>query len=330
MLTSQTVKQWATDLGADLVGIGSMDRFAGAPLDSDPRHIFPEAKVIVGLGFRIHRGLLRGIEEGTFFASYPSAGYANINDVHAPMVLRQLGSLLEDEGYEAVIYTNTSVRYGINSGRSVGPGKPRPDVFLHFRIAAFICGMGEIGFSKVFLTPRFGPRQRFAFILTDAPLEADPLYSGPPLCDRCMRCVRECPAGALSSQKTVKINVSGREVEWAELDELKCAIGWQAGSPQYNPFADGQMADLMNQVLRDDRPKEQRRAFAQYAAGRLRQDFPYSRAGWESFHHPGAICGGRGCVRGCMVHLEECGRVSNRFKNPFRIRKPWSMPGDDR
>jgi len=42
-----------------------MDRFDGAPPEYDPRYIFPEAKSVIGLGFRIHHGLLRGIEEGT-------------------------------------------------------------------------------------------------------------------------------------------------------------------------------------------------------------------------------------------------------------------------
>ena len=82
------MKEHARRCGADVVGIGSMDRFEGAPLQADPRYIMPEAKAIIGLVFRIHRGLLRGIEEGTFFAGYPAMGYANINDVYAPMVLR--------------------------------------------------------------------------------------------------------------------------------------------------------------------------------------------------------------------------------------------------
>lgn len=111
-------------------------------------------------------------------------GYANINDVFGPWVLKEVGDMLEDHGYEACLYQNTSVRLGTNVGKPVAEGYPSPDVFLHFRIAAYICGMGEIGWSKVFLTPRFGPRQRFAFIITDAPLRPDPLVEPGTLCDR--------------------------------------------------------------------------------------------------------------------------------------------------
>ncbi len=38
-----------------------------------------------------------------------------------------------------------------------------------------------------------------------------------------------------------------------------------------------------------------------------------------------ALEGARGCIRACMIHLEETGRISRTFKNPFRKRKPWKI-----
>ena len=38
-----------------------------------------------------------------------------------------------------------------------------------------------------------------------------------------------------------------------------------------------------------------------------------------------ALCGGRGCIRACMVHLEERGVLSNQCETPFRRRKPWRL-----
>ena len=78
MITSTAVKALAKQLGADLCGIASMDRFEGAPKEQDPRYIFPEAKSCVVLAFRIPRGYLRGIEEGTYFSTYTSMGYAGL------------------------------------------------------------------------------------------------------------------------------------------------------------------------------------------------------------------------------------------------------------
>jgi ferredoxin len=321
------VKDWAKKCGADLVGVGDIQRFEGAPRQSDPRYILPEARTIIGLGFRVHRGLYRGIEEGTWFAGLPSMGYANINDVTAPIVLREVGNLLEDSGYEAVLYQNTAVRYGCGVGKAVGPDLPRPDVFLHFRIAAYICGMGEIGYSKIFLTPEFGPRQRFAFILTDAPLSPDPIYEGPALCDRCQLCVRDCPAQAISRDESVRVTVDGQEVEWGALDEERCTAVFCSGAPGYSPFLPEEVAEKMRMMLQMP-PGKDRSEMIAYSGGAwnmVMQGVPYNRNGWESYHHPGAICGARGCQRACFIHLEEQDKLKNRFKTKFRIRKPWRL-----
>lgn len=326
MLRAEEVKEFAKSHGADLVGIGAMDRFEGAPMQNDPRYIFPEASSIIGLGFRIHRGLLRGIEEGTYFAGYPSMGYASINDVYAPIVLREVGNLLEDNGYEAILYQNTSVRLGCGVGKEVASGKPKPDVFLHFRIAAVICGMGEIGYNKLLLTPQFGPRQRLAFIITDAPLEPDPIFNGK-ICDRCMMCVRECPAGAIDASKRVKVAVAGREYEWGELDERKCSAIYQAGAPEYSPFMSEEVAGVIKGIVGTSKYPDQNEA-APHAGdvwSYLRNNMPYIRNAWESYHHPACICGARGCIRACMIHLEQTGRIGNLFQNPFRKRRPWRI-----
>ncbi|MEN6302644.1 MAG: hypothetical protein ABFD96_07975, partial [Armatimonadia bacterium] len=106
MLNAQKVKDCCLAAGADVVGIASMDRFEGAPLQSDPRQIFPDAKSMIVMGFRIPRGSLRGIEEGTFYVSYASMGYAAINHVLQPMTLWGVTAMIEDEGYEAVPIPN--------------------------------------------------------------------------------------------------------------------------------------------------------------------------------------------------------------------------------
>ncbi len=331
MLRAEDVKQCALASGADIVGIGDMQRFEGAPLQNDPRYIFPEAKSIIGLGFRVHRGLLRGIEEGTFFAAYPSMGYANINDVYAPIALREIGDFLEDNGYEAVLYQNTSIRMGCGVGKPVREGYPRPDVFLHFRIAAYICGMGEIGWSKVFLTPRFGPRQRFAFIITDAPLEPDPIYDGEPLCDRCMRCVAECPGNAISADRSVTCEIAGHRVEWGELDEDRCAAVYQVGTRQYSPFLPDEVADYIDTLTSEERGEARSEMLSYAGSGPFtyaNRNVPYSARAWESYHHPSAVCGSRGCMRACMIHLEERGAIENTFENRFRLRKPWRLDSE--
>jgi epoxyqueuosine reductase len=323
------LKEYARDQGADLVGIGDIQRFDGAPRDWDPRYIMPEARALVALAFRIHRGDLRGVEEGTNFGGYGVMGYANVNNVHAPVVLRQVSSFIEDHGYESFNFANVIMgRASGGPALPVRPDFPEPDVKLHFRIAAFLCGLGEIGWSKIFLTPEFGPRQRLQFLITDAPLDPDPLYDGPALCNRCMRCVRKCPVGAIDAKTSVKVVVAGRELEWGRIDQHKCGLGWCTSSPERNPFLNDATREYYEQVMSDPRSFEERQPDVWAPKNRLQEIFPPTRQGWEFFQHPTPICGGRGCIRECMVSLEERGVTTNRFKQPFRRRPEWSMTED--
>jgi len=300
MINSEMVKKAAKQFGADLVGIASMDRFEGAPKQNDPRYIFPDAKSMIVLGYRIPRGTFRGVEEGTYFTSYPSMGYAGINWVYGPMVLWNLSRFIEDEGYEAVPIANihgaeavsaSSGNFKMNWSIPVSPDKPYPDVLVHFRIAAFCAGLGEIGYSRIFLTPEFGPLQRFTIMLTDAPLEPDPLYNGPKLCDGCKSCVRNCP-GALNGNKSVKLTIAGRTVEFADFDYQKCLKGMSGGvNNGSSPF-----------IVK----------------------FP-------RFYGYGSEEAGKGCLRACLKHLESKGVLTRKFHGKFQRGKMWSItPGEEK
>ena len=83
-ITAQEIKAAAKRMGADIVGIGSIDRWSTAPIQMDPKQIMPNAKSVIAMGFRVLRGSLRGIEEGTQFYQYPSMAYGGINEIFAP------------------------------------------------------------------------------------------------------------------------------------------------------------------------------------------------------------------------------------------------------
>ncbi len=70
-------------------------------------------------------------------------------------------------------------------------------IFSH-RLAARLAGLGWIGKSCCFITPDNGPAQRFATILTDAPLIcATPLSRD---CGNCSACEQACPPKAILGQ----------------------------------------------------------------------------------------------------------------------------------
>ena len=319
VLTSEMVKAAAKEMGADLCGIASMDRFEGTPKQFDPRYIFPNAKSCIVLGFRIPRGYFRGIEEGTYFASYAGMGYGNINRIVSPLSLRYLCCYIEDFGWEAApvpnLFLGNSVKFDTQKHAPhysvpVREGLPNPDILVDYRVCAYLAGMGQIGYSKVFLTPEFGPFQRFVVLLTDAPLEPDPIYEEK-LCDRCMRCARACTGGAISTTETESITVAGRKIEWGKLDVLKCSTAYMGAHKEYNPFLPEGTPS----------PEELSKTYHGY----------HHKINWTGYgsadgNNP-PIEGARGCMRECYAHLEERGVLTRSFHNKFREKgyKPWKI-----
>lgn len=339
MLTKEKLKEYAYESGADAIGIGSMDRFDGCPGDMDPRYIFPDAKSIIGLIFRIPRGYIRGVEEGTNFFQYPSMGYSSINEVVAPTAIYDIGKFIENHGYEAAVYRNTGGRGAVSdmtggdreeespelSGRAVkfsrpvAPDMPAPDVQMHFRLAAFICGLGEIGYSKMLLTPDFGPLNRQAFIFTDAEIEPDPIYDGPELCNNCMACANTCPGQCIDKKDTVKVTVAGHEIEWGKIDEWSCYAYYTGVNKESNPFLrrdafkdipDGEKFIRGQKAINYEEHKS--------IAGIISNSYPLPAVGYNP-----PKCGG--CLRACYSSMEKRGVLRNKFTNTFRNNKPWKL-----
>lgn len=319
-MTSQDIKKLARSLGADAVGIGTIERWEGAPVQMDPRQIMPEARSVIAMAFRVMRGSMRGIEEGTFFSNYSAMGYGGLTYLYIPLTVINLCKAIEDDGFEALPMGHQSDWRAIdqdgrlrrNYSRPVAPGRAAPDVMIHLRIAAFLCGLGEIGYSKMFLTPQFGPRQRLGIIITELDLEPDPLYPDtdqPRLCDRCMACVNACPAGAISTDRTVRVNLAGHEVEWGEIDCKACDIAFRGG-------------------LATDETLPDAATYTPPMYGRN-----VTQGSWSPFHKKPrnlyntgqAVCGARGCTRACMIALENRKVLSNTFKDKFRRRPAWTV-----
>lgn len=321
MLTAQMVKDYVlNEVKADKVGIANIERFKDAPPEMDPLQMMPNARSIIVYLKQIPRGTYRGIDEGTHWPSYSIFGYANLNRLLGKAGY-QIARYIERFGQEATAASSaaTNLELGVRGPRPA-PGKPAREVTMHLRIAATLAGLGEIGWSKVFLTKEFGPRQRIGVVLTDAVLEPDPIQVGQ-LCDKCKRCVRECPGHAISADRAVRIEVEGHTIEWGDIDIGKCKLTHFGLNKRTSPFFAKRFPGISLPI--DDQEVTWREAWDLGYA--LFSTMPTYKA-LQS--HPIAMCGARGCIVGCMKHLEEREKLSTRFhtRPVFSEEKPWSLP----
>jgi epoxyqueuosine reductase QueG len=204
------VKEFARKKGADLVGVASIDRFKNAPEHHHPHFFLPKARAVVVVALRVNRSILQTVAQGRENLSYGAFGFKVINE-ELDLIAYHLANFIEKLGYDSY---------------PIPANAPRDTMFrwgLSSRHAAVAAGMGQMGISQIFLTPEFGPRQKLVSIITDAPLEPDPLIKHD-LCDRCNSCIKICPSGALSGERMDGIEIGGVTFEYSHQTRWKCAF----------------------------------------------------------------------------------------------------------
>ena len=297
----------AKENGADLVGFAPAERFS----PEDPVFkIFPGTKTVIGLAFRVLRGIYRGIEEGSTYYQYTTMAVENMEETVMPMAQLKVAAALEAEGFIALPQrrhqqimaeedsTNPEVAYdAVYRGRTA-------ENQMDFLSAAVACGLGEKGLHGSLLTDEFGPMVRWCFILTDAVLPASEVQK-PHLCDNCGKCRAACPGKAIAEDGTV--------------DPWQCSVYYNGANGTKNPFMPPDaLADFDNRLEIIAGEAQVTPETARKILDKL-YFYPPAQHAYQC-----SICG-KACQVECYVHLEEKGVLKKKFREPFRKREPWKF-----
>ena len=297
----------AKENGADIVGFAPASRFAAQDAIFK---IFPGTKTVIGMAFRVLRGVYRGIEEGSTYYQYTTMGVESIEETIMPMAQLKVAAYIERQGYLALPQkrhqqimaekdsTNPEVQYNAVYRERTA------EVQMDFLDAALQCGLGEKGLHGALLTDEFGPMVRWCFVLTDAELPATDVVK-PHLCDGCGECVKGCPGKAISAE--------------GKVDPWQCAVYYNGANGTKNPFMPPDaFQDMENRVALI---AGEAKVTPEIAKAILDQMIFYPPA---QHSYPCSICG-KACDVACYVHLEEKGVLTKKFKTPFRKREPWAF-----
>ena len=297
----ESCKAW----GADIVGFAPIERF---PESSAVRRLMPDAKTVIGLGFRVLRGIYRGIEEGSTYYQYSTMAVENLEETVMPMVSIRLAMMLEAEGFSALPQrkhqtimaetdsTNPEVNFNdIYRGCTT-------EIQMDFEEAAILTGIGERGLHGSVLTDEYGPFIRYCFVITDAEFDGSPIYE-PHICDGCGECVKACPGKAISAGGEVNV--------W------KCAAYYVGANGTKNPFMPSDAYSEFENRL--DIISGEAEVDRRLAEAIIKNTYFYPAV---QHSYASSICG-KACDIACYIHLEEKGVLTKKFKTPFRKREEW-------
>ncbi len=186
MIESQKLKNMAYDLGADLCGIASIDRFDLAPEGFHPSDVLPSCKSVIALA--------KKFPAGTIFCTsqVPYTVVRNILSDEMDKLAVRLCSSLEDIGIIAV-------PTGTISPTLWDPKTRRNRNAVSAKHAAAAAGSGRIGKNTMLVTPEYGNMVWLTVVLCSAELAPDEIVSGSPCPQNCSVCVDNCPVNALGN-----------------------------------------------------------------------------------------------------------------------------------
>ncbi len=182
----------------------------------------------------------------TQFHIYRELTYAAMRLVHS----------LQEQGYRAVLSHDL-----LGIGDQTGSPRGLHSAPINNTVEAACAGIGQLTRNRNLYTEQYGIHQRFIAVVTDMPLEADPIKSaGCDSCANCNRCAKACPTAAIACDEPFEISIAGapatllpidrNRCRWASMYALSNKDGFQYNGSELDlPVPDVIDADKLNAAL---------------------------------------------------------------------------------
>ena len=225
----------------DKTAVVSAEKLRGLPGITDPETLLPGCKsVIVFLTSMPERMVeLAANQKAECAMSYAYSQYQLIRETL--WAAHDKGTELEKLGHQALPIADMAkepIRNLAPYWEFAWAHLGHPDLRQNAPAAA-AAGLGEIGANGMLLTPEYGPRQRFSFLLTTAELPETPDQTGgKKLCDHCSKCAEACPMCALKPEGEVYPR-DEKKCRWERFlgmvpeSGISC-VGWDIKPGDYN------------------------------------------------------------------------------------------------
>jgi epoxyqueuosine reductase QueG len=188
---TELIKRAAYDLGANLCGVASVERFSSAPKGFNPRDIYSKTKSVLVFAKRVPKEVL--------FAE-SCVPYTHVNTLIAQEVDRLAFTLsleLEDKGIANVMVPTDDPYEHWDSIEQHGIA------ILSLRHAGYLAGLGNLGRNNLLSNDKYGNMIQIGALLVAESLDQDNMVDYKVCPSDCSICLRSCPANALDGT-TVK------------------------------------------------------------------------------------------------------------------------------
>jgi epoxyqueuosine reductase len=183
-IKTSKIKETVYQLGADVCGIASVERFQNAPAGFHPVDILSDAQSVIVFG--------KQFPKGTFF-SLSTAPYT--------LVRNQLIQIMDDLAMDLtyIIEKRDYVAVPVPSSEPYefwDPQKRHGRAILSLKHSAQLAGLGSIGKNTLLINEKYGNRLWLGGVITNMELEPDTLTRNFCL-PNCRICIDICPQSAL-------------------------------------------------------------------------------------------------------------------------------------